>query len=70
MSGMSNTSSFHPSHMKMTGGSMVPPGGAVHDKPFRSYVQPDQQKVASGAQTKGWVQSRVRNKAIEELNEV
>lgn len=42
----------------------------MHDKPFRSYVQPDQQKVASGAKTKGWVQSRVRNKAIEELNEV
>jgi hypothetical protein len=70
VSGMSNTSSFHASHMQQSQTSMVPPGGAVHAKPFRSYVQADKQKVQVGAQTKGWVQSRVQNRAIAELNEV
>jgi hypothetical protein len=69
-SGFSNTSSFHPSHMMMTGGSMGPPGGAVHKVPFKSYVQPESQKFAEGSSTKGWVQSRIRNRAIAELNEV
>lgn len=70
VSGMSNTSSFHASHMQQSQGSMGPPGGAVHAAPFRSYVQADKQKVMVGAGTKGWVQSRVENRAIAELNEV
>ena len=70
MSGMSNTSSFHPSHMKMTGGSMVPPGGAVHDKPFRSYVAGAKSSMTTGAQSKPWCDARVTNKPILELNEV
>ena len=67
---MSNTSSFHQSHMQQSAVSGVA-GCADHGgRPFKSYVQADKEKVQTGAQTKGWVQSRVANRDIPELNEV
>ena len=67
---LSNTSSFNQSHMQQSAVSGVA-GGADHGgRPFKSYVQADKEKVQTGAQTKGWVQSRVANRDIPELNEV